>query len=131
MTSRTSTLRYKGARKPVAVIAEDLGVDAIVEGAVMHSGQRVRIMAQLIQADDDRLLLSEEYDRDLSDILTLQSEVAQAIADRIEIKLSAQHRQVANAHIPRRPALLEASSHHFVRSSQGPVVNGTQGPASG
>jgi tetratricopeptide (TPR) repeat protein len=70
------------------VIARELGVDAIVEGTVMHAGQKVRITAQLIQAHDDRHLWSEEFERDLTDVLTLQGEVARAIANQIRIKLT-------------------------------------------
>jgi TolB-like protein len=109
--SRTSTLRYKGTRKPVAMIAKELGVDAVVEGAVMHSGQRVRITAQLIRAADDRHLFSEEYERDLTDVLTLQGEVAQAIAGRIEMKLTQQLQRP-----PRGTIASEHSRSHCPRS---------------
>jgi len=89
VTSRTSVMRYKGgARKKLQEIARELNVDAILEGTVVQSGQRVRITAQLIRASDDRHLLSEQYERDLVDILVLQGEVARAIADSIRIKLT-------------------------------------------
>ena len=89
VTSRTSVMRYKGgARKSLQEIARELKVDAIVEGTVVQSGQRVRITAQLIRASDDRHLLSEQYERELVDILALQGEVARAIADSIKIKLT-------------------------------------------
>jgi len=89
--SRTSIMQYKGgARKSLPAIARELNVDAIVEGTVAHSGGRVRITAQLIRADDDRHLWSEEYERDLTDILALQCEVARAIASQIQIKLTPQ-----------------------------------------
>jgi len=87
--SRTSVMRYKrGARKSLQEIARELNVDAILEGTVVQSGQRVRITAQLIRASDDRHLLSDQYERDLVDILALQGEVARAIADSIRIKLT-------------------------------------------
>jgi TolB-like protein/DNA-binding winged helix-turn-helix (wHTH) protein len=87
--SRTSIMRYKGgARKPLQEIARELHVDAILEGTVVQSGQRVRITAQLIRASDDRHLLSEQYERELIDILALQGEVARAIARSIKIKLT-------------------------------------------
>jgi TolB-like protein/DNA-binding winged helix-turn-helix (wHTH) protein/Flp pilus assembly protein TadD len=87
--SRTSVMRYKGgARKSLREIARELNVQAILEGTVVQSGQRVRITAQLIRASDDRHLLSEQYERDLVDILALQGEVARAIADSIRIKLT-------------------------------------------
>ena len=87
--SRTSVMRYKGAaRKLLPEIARELHVDAIVEGTVLQSGHRVRITAQLIRASDDRHLLSEQYERELIDILALQGEVARAIADSIKIRLT-------------------------------------------
>ena len=89
--SRTSVMQYKGgARKSLPVIARELNADAILEGTVMQSGQKVRITAQLIRAHDDRHLWSEKYERDLTDILALQSEVARAVAREIQIKLTPQ-----------------------------------------
>ena len=81
--SRTSAMRYKGSKKGMPEIARELGVDGVVEGSVMRSGQRVRITAQLIHAVSDRHLWAESYERDLGDILRLQSEVAQAIARQV------------------------------------------------
>jgi TolB-like protein/DNA-binding winged helix-turn-helix (wHTH) protein len=87
--SRTSSMRYKGgSRKSLPEIARELNVDAILEGTVAQSGQRVRITAQLIRASDDRHILSEQYERDLTDILALQGEVARAIAGKIRIELT-------------------------------------------
>jgi TolB-like protein/DNA-binding winged helix-turn-helix (wHTH) protein/Flp pilus assembly protein TadD len=87
--SRTSIMQYKGgARKSLPEIARELNVDAILEGTVAQSGQRVRITAQLIRAHDDRHLWSEEYERDLTDVLAVQSEVARAVAGQIQIKLT-------------------------------------------
>ncbi len=87
--SRTSIIQYKGAaRKTLPMIARELNVDAILEGTVVQSGQRVRITAQLIRARDDGHLWSEQYERDLIDILALQGEVARAIAGQIQVKLT-------------------------------------------
>jgi TolB-like protein/DNA-binding winged helix-turn-helix (wHTH) protein/Tfp pilus assembly protein PilF len=88
--SRTSVMRYKGARRPLPDIAKELNVDAVVEGAVMRSGGRVRITAQLIDARTERPLWAETYERDLRDTLTLQGEVAQAIARQVLIKVTPQ-----------------------------------------
>src|SRR6266700_1361816 len=88
--SRTSVMPYKRARKPLPQIARELNVDALVEGTVLRSGGQVRITAQLIEARDDRHLWSETYDGDLRDTLTLQNEVARAIAEQIRINLNAQ-----------------------------------------
>jgi TolB-like protein/DNA-binding winged helix-turn-helix (wHTH) protein len=106
--SRTSIMQYKAAHKPLPEIARELGVDAVVEGTVVRSGQKVRITAQLIQARDDRHLWSEKYERDPSDILTLQGEVAQAIASQIRIKLTAQERTSLVRARPVNPQAYEA-----------------------
>ena len=83
MTSRTSVMRYKGTRKSVREIGRELGVDALVEGTVTRSGDRVRITAQLIQTATDMHLWAETYERDASEVLRLQGEVATDIASRI------------------------------------------------
>lgn len=84
VTSETSAHHYRGTNKTVAEIARELGVDGIVEGAVARSGDQVRITAQLISARDDRHLWAESYERDLKDVLTLQSEIARTIAGKVE-----------------------------------------------
>jgi TolB-like protein/Tfp pilus assembly protein PilF len=86
--SRTSVMRYKQTRKPLPEIARELGVDALVEGTVMRSGDRVRITANLLHAGTDRHLWAETYERDLRDVLALQAEVAGAIVDEIKIKVT-------------------------------------------
>jgi TolB-like protein/DNA-binding winged helix-turn-helix (wHTH) protein/Flp pilus assembly protein TadD len=86
--SRTSAMRYKGAVKPLAAIARDLKVDAVVEGTVLRSGDRVRITAQLIRIVPEQHLWAESYERDLRDVLALQRDVARAIVHEIQIKLS-------------------------------------------
>jgi TolB-like protein/Flp pilus assembly protein TadD len=83
ITSRTSTLRYKGARAAIAEIARELGVDAVVEGSVARDGGRVRITAQLIRAADDCHLWAGRYERELRDVLALQAEIAREIAGHI------------------------------------------------
>ncbi len=88
--SRTSVMRYKGTNKALPEIARELGADALIEGSVMRSGSRIRITAQLIYAPADKHLWGESYERDLTDVLVLQSEVARAIAHEINIKLTPQ-----------------------------------------
>jgi TolB-like protein/DNA-binding winged helix-turn-helix (wHTH) protein len=88
--SRTSVMQYKGTKKLLPRIAKELGVDAVVEGAVQRSGDRVGITVQLIQAPSDRHLWATSYERGLRDVLTLQREVAHAIADEIKAKLTPQ-----------------------------------------
>src|SRR5881296_2124969 len=86
--SLTSVKQYKGTKKPLPDIARELGVDAIVEGTVLRSGNRVRITANLLHAPNDRHLWAETYERDLHDVLVLQGEVARAIANEVQIKLA-------------------------------------------
>jgi non-specific serine/threonine protein kinase len=96
--SRTSAMRYKGTDKSIPEVARELNVDGIVEGSVRRAGDRVRITAQLIHAATDQHLWAESYERDLSDILALQSEVARAIAGEIQIKLTpGEHRRLTGA----------------------------------
>jgi tetratricopeptide (TPR) repeat protein len=106
--SHTSSMRYKATHKPLVVIAKELGVDALVEGTVVRSGQKVRITAQLIQVRDDRHLWSEKYERDLSDILTLQGEVALAIAGQIQVRLNPHENTSMARARPVKPQALEA-----------------------
>jgi TolB-like protein/DNA-binding winged helix-turn-helix (wHTH) protein len=80
--SRTSAMHYKGTNKSLPEIARELKVDAVVEGTVQRSGDRVHVRAQLIHAPSDSHLWTAEYDRDLRDAFDLQSEVARAIAAR-------------------------------------------------
>jgi len=97
--SRTSVLRYKGTNKPVPEIARELHVDAIVEGSVQRFGDRVRITANLLHATTDRHLWAESYERDVRDMLALQTDVARAIAQEIRVKLTAQEQgRLARSH---------------------------------
>ncbi len=88
--SRTSSMQFKGTKKPLKQIANELNVDALVEGTVERSGSRVRITAQLIDARSDRNLWAESYEHDLRDVLALQSQVARAIAGEIKVDLQPQ-----------------------------------------
>jgi len=88
VTSRTSVMRYKGAKKSLPEIARELQVDGIVEGSVTRSGQRVRITAQLLHGPTDKHLWAETYERNLGDVLKLQGELAEAIAEQVRAKLT-------------------------------------------
>ena len=90
VVSRTSAMRYKRTKKSLPEIARELHVDAVVEGAVMWVGDRVRISAQLIEAPADHHLWAASYERDLRDVLSMQEEVTRAIASEIRVNLSAQ-----------------------------------------
>jgi TolB-like protein/Tfp pilus assembly protein PilF len=87
--SRTSVLQYKsGGARNLREIAQQLGVANVVEGSVQRSGNRVRVNAQLVDARTDAHLWAETYDRDLADVFAIQSEIAKAIADQLQAKLS-------------------------------------------
>lgn len=88
--SRTSVMRYKGSAKSLPEIARELGVEAVLEGSVTRDGRRVRISAKLLEASTDRTLWAESYDRETRDILALQREVARAIAQAVQVRLSPQ-----------------------------------------
>jgi len=106
--SRTSAMHYKGTKEKLPQIARELGVDAIVEGSVERAGNQVRITAQLIDAPNDRHLWAKSYERDLRDVLSLQDDVAQAIAEQVKVKLTPQEQaRLANAR-PISPQVHEA-----------------------
>jgi TolB-like protein/DNA-binding winged helix-turn-helix (wHTH) protein len=90
--SRTSVMHYKKTRLALPQIARELGVDGIVEGSVVRSGRRVRISSQLILASTDQHLWAHSYERDLSDIVGLQGEVAEAIAAQVQVAITQQQR---------------------------------------
>lgn len=91
--ARTSAMRYKGAKKGVREIGWELRVSHVLEGSVRRDGRRVRISAQLIQVSDETHVWAETYERDLGDILKLQSEVSQAVAKEIRVKLTPHERR--------------------------------------
>jgi TolB-like protein/DNA-binding winged helix-turn-helix (wHTH) protein/Tfp pilus assembly protein PilF len=99
--SRTSVMRFKDTRMSAPEIAKALNVDAIVEGSVIRDGGRVRVHAQLIRAATDEHFWSETYDRELSDALGLESDVAQAIARKVEVTVTGEEhsRLVAARHV--------------------------------
>ena len=88
--SRTSTIQYKNTKKPLHQIAKELGVKALIEGSVIREGNTVRITVQLIDGTTDMHIWSEDFDRELQNILSLYSEVAQKIANEVKIKLTPQ-----------------------------------------
>jgi serine/threonine protein kinase/Tfp pilus assembly protein PilF len=90
--SRTSVMRFKGSRTPLQEIARELNVDAVIEGSVQRAGGRVKISARLIQVMNDTPLWSRDYERELADVLKLQSEIARAVADEIRIQVTPEER---------------------------------------
>jgi TolB-like protein/Tfp pilus assembly protein PilF len=88
--SRTSVMGYKDTKKPLPQIGRELGVDGVLEGSVQRAGNRVRITAQLIEASTDRHLWARSYERDLAEVLSLQSEVARSVASEVRAALTPQ-----------------------------------------
>ena len=86
--SRTSIMQYKRARRPLPQIGRELGVDAVVEGTITRSGNRVRVTAQLIDARTDRHLWAHTYETEMGDVLALEGELAEVIADEVRSKIS-------------------------------------------
>jgi len=86
--SRTSAMLYKKSAKPLPEIARELHVDAVLEGSALRAGHRIRITAQLIEARSDRHIWADDYERDYSDVLSLQKEVSSAIAREIRVALT-------------------------------------------
>ena len=129
VVSRTSSMRYKQAHENLPQIARELGVDAVVEGAVARSGNHVRITVQLIRASSDQHLWANAYERDITDMLGLQAEIASAVAGELRLQLAQQgpmpeSRRPINReayveylrgryvwNLRREPALLEAIQH--------------------
>lgn len=97
--SRTSTMLYKGTKKPLPQIAQELHVEYVLEGSVARDGPRVRVTAQLINATTDTHLWAKTYDGDVKDVLDIQSQISQAIVNDVQLDLSPEEQQHL-AHVP-------------------------------
>lgn len=106
--SRTSTQHYKSAPENLPDIAKQLGVAQILEGSVQKSGDAVRVNVQLIKASNDSQLWGDTFDRKLSDVFSVESEVAKAIADRLRVKLTGQEEQVIDVKPTDNPQAYDA-----------------------
>ena len=91
--SRTSVMRFKNPQLSAPEIARTLGVDALVEGSVMREGNRIRVTAQLIRGSTDEHFWSQTYDRELQDVFALQSDLAQAIAEKVEVTVTGEEHE--------------------------------------
>jgi serine/threonine protein kinase len=120
--SRTSVMRYKGTRKSLQEITQDLHVDAVVEGSVQRSGQRVQIRAHLIQGATETRLWGNSYERDLRDVLALQGEIAEGIAKEIKAGVTQQNWARQASARPVNPmayeAYLKGRYHWYKRSPE-------------
>jgi TolB-like protein len=103
--SRTSVTQYADTDRPLPEIARELGVDAVIEGSVNPVGDRVRITVQLIDGRTDAHMWAEEYDRDLRDVLVLMSQVAQSVAEQVEVALAPQDAELLRSAEPVDPEL--------------------------
>ena len=101
--SRTSVMRYKDTKKPLPEIARELQVDALVEGTVARSGDRLRITANLIQASPEKHIWAETYERNLSDVIALQNDVARTITQQIQVQLTPEEHVKLSASHPVDP----------------------------
>ena len=108
VSSRTSVMAYKAVNKPMRQIAEELGVDWIVEGAVLRSGPRIRITARVIDGRTEEHLWAERYEHDMRDVLRLQSEVAVEIAHQVQVTMTAPERDRLTNARPIDPEAYEA-----------------------
>ena len=108
VTSHTSVMRFKNPQISVPEIARTLGVDAVVEGSVIKEGDRIRVTAQLIRGATDTHFWSETYDREMRDALTLESELAQSIAEKVEVTVTGDEHQRLGAVRPVAPEVYES-----------------------
>ena len=106
--SRTSVMQFKGAKKSLPEIARELKVEGIIEGSIQRSGKQVRITAQLVDAATDRHIWGKTYEGPVGDVLTLQAQVARAIAGEIQARLTPQESGRLSRDHPVDPAALEA-----------------------
>jgi pentatricopeptide repeat protein len=119
--SRTSVMGFKDTRMSMPEIAKTLGVDAMVEGSVIREGGRVRVHTQLIRGATDEHFWSETYDRELGDVLALESEVAQAIAARVEVTVTGAERTRLVAARQVSPEVYESYLKGRFTNGNGPV----------
>jgi len=119
VASHTSVARYENTKVSLQQVARDLNVDGVVEGMVQRSGDRVRISVQLVHAPSDKHLWAETYDRDLSDVLAIESDVATAVANAIQLQLTPQDQLRLRNVKPIKPKALDAylsGRHHLTKS---------------
>ncbi len=117
--SRQSVMHHKGTDKTVPQIAKELNVDAVVEGSALRAGGKVRITTQLIQANPERHLWSESYERNASDVIALQREIVQAIAREVRVSLTGPEQQRLAQVRPVSPEAYEAylKGHYFLNKT--------------
>ncbi len=123
---RSSVMRYKGGQKTIQEMGRELKVGAILEGSIQQSGNEVRITVQLIDASSDKHLWATNYIRDLSQFFKLQSEVAQAVADEIQVRLTPEEKTRFARVDATKPEVIKAcllGMHHWWRWSEDGLTN--------
>lgn len=108
VVSHTSVMRFKNPQQSAPEITRVLGVNALVEGSVIREGGRIRVTAQLIRGATDEHFWSQTYDREMSDVLALESEIAQSIAEKVEVTVTGQEQQRLVAARPVAPEVYES-----------------------
>ncbi|MGA2728973.1 MAG: tetratricopeptide repeat protein [Terracidiphilus sp.] len=108
VTSHTSVIRFRNSQLSIPEIAKTLGVEAVVEGSVIREGDRIRVTAQLIRGATDQHFWSESYDREMRDALSLESELAQTIAEKVEVTVTGEEHQRLNSARPVAPEVYES-----------------------
>jgi TolB-like protein len=108
--ARTSVMKYKKTEKTIAEIGEDLNVTHVLEGSIRRSGDRIRVTAQLISAEDETHLWAQDYERPIADIFTVQDEVSIAIASSLERRLTPRDYETIKSE---RPSNIEAYQHYL------------------
>ncbi len=106
--SHTSVMRFKNPQVSIPEIAKTLGVDAVVEGSVIREGDRIRVTAQLIRGSTDQHFWSETYDREMRDALTLESDLAQSIAEKVQVTVTGEEHQRLSSTRPIAPEVYES-----------------------
>ena len=106
--SHTSVLRFKNPQLSIPQIAKELGADAIVEGSVIKDGDRIRVTIQLIRGATDTHFWSETFDREMRDALALESELAQSIAEKVEVTVTGEEHERLSAARPVAPEVYES-----------------------
>jgi TolB-like protein len=106
--SHTSVMRFRNTQVSIPEIARTLGVDAVVEGSVIREGDRIRVTAQLIRGSTDQHFWSETYDREMRDALTLESDLAQSIAEKVAVTVTGEEHERLRATRPVAPEVYES-----------------------
>jgi hypothetical protein len=115
--SRQSVMQYKGSKKALQEIARELNVDAVLEGAIERSGDRVRITVSLNQTSPERQLWAKQYDSSIRDVMVLEDEIARAVTDEIKIKVTAKERTTVSTHARQKNILERVSALEAAQNS--------------